>query len=70
MTRERLDPATQNFDSSLRLISCMFISNFEAIGPVTLVLGPKNRPKKFCVKSGLIQKRLKYGKNISYGYMS
>ena len=27
-------------------------------------------PRKFRVKSGLIQKRLKYGKNISHGYMS
>ena len=48
----------------------MFVPNFEAIGHVTSVLEPKNRPASFGVKSGLSQKRLKYGKNISYGCMS
>ena len=36
-----------NFDSSLRFMSCMFVSNFEAIGHVTLVLEPKNRPESW-----------------------
>ena len=44
ITRERLGLASLNFDSSLRLMSCMFVPNFEAIGHVTLVLGPENRP--------------------------
>ena len=43
-------------------MSCMFVPNFEAIGDVTLVLEPKRPPRKFGVKSGLSQKRLKYGK--------
>ena len=25
-------------------MSCMFVPNFEAIGYVTLILGPENRP--------------------------
>ena len=44
ITRERLGLATWNFDSSLRLLSYMFVPNFEAIGHVTLVLEPENRP--------------------------
>ena len=32
------------FDSSFRLLSYMFVPNFEAIGHVTLVLEPENRP--------------------------
>ena len=38
-------------------MSFMFVSNFEAIGHVTLVLEPENRARKFGVKSGLSQKR-------------
>ena len=33
------------FDSSLRLMSRIFVPNFEAIGHVTLVLGPKTAPQ-------------------------
>ena len=44
LTRERLGLATGNFDSSLRLMSYMFVPNFGAIGHVTLVLEPENRP--------------------------
>ena len=51
-------------------MSCMFEPNFEAITYVTSVLEPETPPRKFGVKSGLIQKRLKYGKNISDGNMS
>ena len=51
-------------------MSCMFVPNFEAIGHVTSVLEPENRPQKFGVKNGLSQKRLSTAKNISYGYMS
>ena len=43
-------------------MSCMFVPNFEAISHVTLLIGPENYPQKFGVKTGLIQKRLKYGK--------
>ena len=43
-------------------MSCMFAPNFEAIGHVTLVLGPENRPESLVLRSGFIQKRLKYGK--------
>ena len=45
------------FWPSLRLMNCMFVSNFVAIGHVTLVL----EPVKFGVKSGLSQKWPKYG---------
>ena len=51
-------------------MSYMFVPNFEAIDHVTLVLEPENRPASLSVKSGLSQKRLKYGKNILYGCMS
>ena len=51
-------------------MSYMFVENFEAIRHVTLVLELKNRAGKFGIKSGLSQKRLEYGKNILYGYMS
>ena len=44
ITRERFGLATRNFDSSLRLLSAMFVPNLGAIGHVTLVLGPENRP--------------------------
>ena len=40
-------------------MSCMCVSNFEAIGHVTLVLGPENRHGRFGVKS-----------RLSHGYMS
>ena len=39
ITRERLGLATWNFDSSLRLISCVFVPNFQAIALMTLILG-------------------------------
>ena len=32
------------FDSSLRLMSCMFVPHFKVSGHVTLVLEPENRP--------------------------
>ena len=37
--------ATWNFGYSLRLMSCMFVPNFEAISLVTLISGVKNLPK-------------------------
>ena len=44
ITRERFGLATLEFlDSCLRLMSCMFVPNFEAIGHVTLVSEPENR---------------------------
>ena len=42
--------STWNFDSSLRLMSCMFVPNFGTISYVTLVLGPENRPKSLVTK--------------------
>ena len=52
-------------DSSLRLMSYMFVPNFEAIGHVTLVLEPENRPaslayKAISVKNGLSTYGKKY----------
>ena len=44
VTREPLGPATWNVDSGLKLMSYMFVPNFEAIGLVTLVLEPEDRP--------------------------
>ena len=37
-------PRYMKFGQQLRLMSCMFVPNFEAIGHVTLVLEPENRP--------------------------
>ena len=48
-------------------MSCMFVPNFKAIGQVTSVLEPENRPATLGVKSGLSQKRLKYGKKYFIG---
>ena len=44
ITQEQLGLATCNFDRSLKLMSYMFVPNFEAIDYVTLVLEPENRP--------------------------
>ena len=60
ITRERFGLATWNFDSSLRLLTCMFVSNFEAIGHVTLVLGPKYRPASLHTKAVSLKNGLKY----------
>ena len=51
-------------------MSCMFVTSFEAITPVTFgfKIHPSPPKKKFGVKSGLVQKRFKYGKNISHDY--
>ena len=43
-------------------MSCIYAPNFEAKDHVTLVLEPEKRTRKFGVKSGLSQKRLKYDK--------
>ena len=51
MTRERFGLATRNFDRNLRLMSCTFIPNFEAISHMTLVLGPENCPKNLAKKA-------------------
>ena len=45
ITQERFGLATWNFDNSLRLISCMFVRNFEVISHVILVLRSENRPE-------------------------
>ena len=45
-------------------MSFKFVPNFEAIGCVTLVLEPENRPVSVGVIRRLSQKRLKYAKKI------
>ena len=45
ITRERFGLATSNFDSSLGLLICYVVPNFEVISHVTLVLGSKNHPE-------------------------
>ena len=68
ITRERCGLARWNLDSSLRLMSCMFVPNLEAIGSVTLVFEPENRPPPRL--SGLIQvRRIKrsHSKTAKYG---
>ena len=53
-------------------MSCMFVPNFEAIGRVTLVLGPENLPESLAEKAVSINNALSTPKNISqdYTYMS
>ena len=46
-----IGPSYMKFYSSLRLMSCMFVPNFEAIGHVTLVLEPENRPASLAKKA-------------------
>ena len=57
-----------NFDSSSKLISSMFKPKFEVISSMfksrDFGFRTQKPPQKFSVKSCLIQKRLKYGKNI------
>ena len=60
MTRERFGLATRNFDRNLRLMSCMFIPNFEAISHMTLVLGPENCPKNLAKKAVSFKNGKKY----------
>ena len=48
----------------------MFVHNFEAIGHVTLVLEPENRPASLAQKAVSVKNGLSTAKNISYGYMS
>ena len=47
-------------------MSYMFVPNFEAMGHVSLVLGPENRPQVWRKK----RSQSKAAKIISYGYMS
>ena len=51
-------------------MSCMFVPNFEAIGHVTSVLEPENRPASLAEKAVSVKNGLSTAKNISYGYMS
>ena len=51
-------------------MSCMFLPNFEAIGHVTSVLEPKNRPTSLALKAVSVKNGFSTTKNISYGYMS
>ena len=62
ITRERLDLATWNFDSSLRLMSCMFVLSFEAIGHVTSVLEPESRPASLAQKAVSVKNDLSTAK--------
>ena len=51
-------------------MSYMFVSNFDAIGHVTLVLGPENRPASLAYKAISVKNGLSTAKNILNGYMS
>ena len=48
----------------------MFVRNFEAIGHVTFVLEPENRPASLTKKAVSVKNGLSMAKNISYGCMS
>ena len=48
----------------------MFVPNFEAIGHVTLVLEPENRPASLAQKAVSVKNGLSTAKTISYGCMS
>ena len=58
ITREWFGLATRNFDSSLRLLICMFESNFGGNWSWDFGFMTQKPPRKFGVKSGFIQKRL------------
>ena len=47
----------------------MFVSNFEAVGHVTLVLEPENRTESLASKAVLFENGLSTVKNFSRGYM-
>ena len=51
-------------------MSCMFVHDFEAIGHVTSVLEPENRPASLAEKAISVKNGLSTTKNISCGYMS
>ena len=51
-------------------MSYMFVPNLEAIGHVTLVLEPENRPASLAQKAVSVKNSLSCAKNISYGSMS
>ena len=48
-------------------MSYMFVPNFKAIGHVTLVLEPENRPASLAYKAVSVKNGLSTAKNISYG---
>ena len=48
----------------------MLVPNSEAISNVTLVLGPKNRPKRLAYKAVSFKNGLSMAKNILHGYTS
>ena len=48
----------------------MFVANFEAVGRVTSVLEPENRPASLAQKAVSVKNGLSTAKNISYGCMS
>ena len=43
----------------------MFVPNFEAVGHVTLILGPENRPASLASKAVSVKNGLSTAKNIS-----
>ena len=51
-------------------MSYMFVPKFEAIGDVTFVLEPENRPASLAYKAVSVKSGLSTAKNISYGCMS
>ena len=70
ITQEQLGLATCNFDSCLRLMSWIFVPNFEAVGHVTSVLEPENRPASLAQKAVSVKNGLSTAKNISRSCMS
>ena len=48
-------------------MSYMFVPHLEAIGRVTSVLGPENRPASLAQKAVSVKNGLSTTKNISYG---
>ena len=47
----------------------MLVPNFEAIGHVTLILGPESRPETLAEKAVLFKNGLSTAKNILHDYM-
>ena len=45
-------------------MSCMFVPNFEAMGHVTLVVGPENRPASLAQKAVSVKNGLSTAKYI------
>ena len=51
-------------------MNCMFVLNFEAIGHMTLFVGPENYPESMAEKAVSFKSSLKTAKNILQCYLS